>query len=216
MEIRFIYPETSAKEFFLSMEAINEDIADLNAHGFLPRLIVRVLLFVLYIVYLAFLVRLFDKFVFYITAKNTFLVGVALCSFFLAAIFVWKLVKLFAAWVYYKVLDLFKIEEYEESYTFSPWAERNDPDKNKKSELAYYHVCDILKNSDIDDASLSCEGDVCKVDVSYVFDDDKKIAHFKFFYHEAEDISSPVVDFDRKVVLFPKSKGKGEIDEKES
>lgn len=212
MEINVKYPEITAEEYIASIDDFNDEIDDRNRSFRLtwPRAVASIALFVSVILYIVMFRYIYYRMTWYITAKSELLIIFSLLGFVLCLV----LGTIFVFWAVkgsrLAIITLLGGREYEERYSLLQFVERKDEDKHIKARenLAYYKMCDTLRNSDITDASIVCSEDDCRVDIRYLTKDTKVSGVFKFTfpYHYGETNAVTLVDFDRQMVILTSRK----------
>lgn len=208
MRISFVYPEISSAEYINTIEAINDDIHSLNGTSFLPRLLIKFFYVVgtLVIFYIGF--KLCKIIIFFVTGNGliALLIGLLTIIFFLLV--GTKFMNILYFSIRALVVRIFKIQEYEESYTFSRFTRRKSEEKYAIRLAYYYQTLEVIRKKGITDCFITAlESDTCKVEISYKSENGMKVAYFKFPCHTRNDSSSKnsiIVDFERQCVVLPK------------
>lgn len=203
MEIGFIYPDLDADSFVESIDSFNGEISVENLKTFLPRFIVFISDAALYVVWF-FIVRVaYFKLVYAITAKGTEVILFSLILFLLVLLASLAGMATLRKLIRPYLLRLMRGSEAQESYSFSDYVERSDPEKKVRTKVGFYKMCDTLKRSNILDATAVCDGVGCRVEVQFEADNDSSVFTFYLPYHESSGLSSVIVDLNRKCVIFP-------------
>ena len=203
MEIGFVYPDLDADAYIESIDSFNGEISIENLKTSFPRLIVLLSDVALYILWFIILRTLFFKLLYMITAKGTEIIVFSLFMFFFLILASFNGMTALKKILRPYLLKLMHGKEAQESYSFSAYVERRDGAKKVREKVAFYKMCDTLKKSNILDATAICDGAGCRVEVQFEADDDSSVFTFYLPYHESSDLSSVIVDLNRKCVIFP-------------
>lgn len=212
MEIAFIYPQMDKEYYNGSVHSFNSQIDIDNLKSLLPRMILYAVRVFIYIVWAVFMYRLFLGVTRFVTAKDVGTIELGLVIYALSVPLSLALIKVLRKTFRPYLLKALRGQEAIESYTYSPYVERSDSDKFAGRTEKYLEACDELKGSKIIDASTVCDGSVCRVEVKYEFGGRTKLRRFTFDYKETDDVDRIIVDFDRRLVIFPEE----DIEDEES
>lgn len=210
MQISFIYPEMNMESYLDTLDGFNSDINLKNIKSLLPRIIASLLSIFTFISWAIVVWIMFYFVTWLITGKsvNTIYLGIAL--YLIAILFSFDVVRYMLKKSRPLILEIFRTQDKEESYTFSAYVERKEGSKLVKNDVEYYRMCDILRSSRINDATAVCNGDLCKVEVAYSSPKDSGVFTFNLPYHDGSSLDKVIVDFNRRCVIFPKEASNNE------
>ncbi|WP_071177561.1 hypothetical protein [Butyrivibrio hungatei] len=207
MKINFVYPDISADSFVNVIEEFNGDIEKENLKTLLPRTLGRIFYYLIYAAYFVLALYIFKGLLYLITGRSENVIYTSLFVFI--AVFGGLLFSLKSLSKFLRILIIkgLRSHEFTESYSFSKYVVRKNSDKKKQKELGLYQMCDELKKSArIVDATARCDGDICRVEISFVSDMGiERFYKFDFPYKLSEDTSDTIVDFTRELVIFPEN-----------
>lgn len=208
MNISFVFPDFTVREFEKAVEAANDEIVSQN-RATSP---VRVLFYIFYILLLmGTLYGIYSVWLLiltFVTAKSEPVIAYGLMVGVAVSIGALFLIKHFIPFLIVHFFEFTGISA-KETYTFYRYAERKDEAKKLDYRQRYLAACGIIECSEIRDVSVYCKDHDCTVDVQFV-DGNEKTMNIRFnmpyrFVNSADE--GAVVDFKRECVLILK-KGK--------
>ena len=207
MDIKIVYPDTTAAEFVDAVDDLNRDIEAHNSLSFLPRFIAMVFGITMFLVTLVFIWVSWRLAVFLITGrdKTTIVMGLVLMALMVpSALALQKKVSPLLKAMLLKALNL---KDYEEKFTLHEYADRDDGRKRLADDLKFYNLCDELRAHKITDATITYDGIQCEVDISYndVKTGTDVVRRVMLPLRIVAGGGNVVVDFERRCVIYPEN-----------
>lgn len=206
MKVDIVYPDMTSENYTDVVLKLNDNIKRKNNRSVFFRMIFFLTNFIFFFAYIVIILLIWIVITHLVTGTGTagFIKGIVfafLVPLFLLMFFnkVYKITRL-------GILDIIGVGDYEESITFNRYVYRKRKDKLAYNRLEYYKKCDKLRHVKILDVALSCDdNNSCKVEISYIKDENGRplVMKFNMPYRQREGIPDPVIDLDRRCVIFP-------------
>ena len=206
MNVRFIFPESTAEIYREEIGNLNDNISEKNSHGFLPRFITNSAASMAFLISFFVILFIWDKIIYLVTGRGLLMIilGIILMVVSAAATFILFYRLLYMARTYF--LRLIGVEDYEESFSLSKYSERKASGKLAFGTLEYYELCDRIRDGEISDCAIEyINGESARVTIAYIGlrDNKRHMSRMEMPYRIRATIEQPTIDLDRAVVLLP-------------
>ncbi|MCR5237656.1 MAG: hypothetical protein K6E34_10695 [Lachnospiraceae bacterium] len=205
MNVSFVFPDFSVREFERAVEVANEEISGRNRATSPARILFYFLYILLFIGTIYGILSLWVFILTFITAKSEPVMVYGLMAGVVLSIALVYVMRKLIPCLIGKFFEFTGISA-EETYTFHKYAERKDETKRLEYRRKYLAACGIIEVSEINDVSVNCKGEDCTVDVQFVAGEDRpRNIRFNMPCRMVKSIDEgAVVDFRRECVLILK------------
>ena len=209
MNVSFVFPDFSVREFERAVEIANDEISRRNRATSPARILFYAIYSALFAVAMYGVLQVWWLLIYLITARSE---PVKVYGLMTGAGFSVGVILLLRKFIPYLIGRFFEFAgiSVEETYTFGRYVERRDEAKRVEYRQKYLLACGVIENSKIMDVAVNCKGEECTVDVQFTgeYDDRPSNVRFNMPCRMVKSVDEgAVVDFRRECVLIMTEKG---------